>query len=132
VLCPERHSLPLSPLLTLIEIASDPYGPKVSFRHSKHQDCGLEITWCTGVQLHSSCCTVMAKTMWSLLRGDPRITKCRTGDEVLVRHMLQQKVLLVSSNGVAERSQTMRSDTFVRARRRTGQRYYLAFLQTDI
>jgi hypothetical protein len=125
VLCPERHSLPLSPLLTLIEITSYPDGPKVSFRHSKHQDRGLEITWCTGVQPHSLCCTVMAKTIWSLVQGDPRITKCFTGDEVPVRHMLQQKVLVVSSNGVAERSQIKLLDISVRARRCTVQRYYL-------
>lgn len=125
MLCPERHSLPLSPLLTLIEITCDPDGPKVSFRHSEHQDRRLEITWCAGVQPHSLCCTVMAKTIWSLVRGDSRITKCRTGEEVLVRHMLQQKILLVSSNGVAERSQIKRSDTLVRDRRCTGQRYYL-------
>ena len=86
VLCPERHSLPLSPLLTLIEITSDPDGLKVSFRHSKHQNHGLEITWCTGVQPHSLCCTVTAKTIWSLVRGDSRITKRRT-EEVLVRHI---------------------------------------------
>lgn len=67
----------------------------------------------------------MAKTIWSLVRGDPRITKCLTGEEVAVRRMLQQKVLVVSSNGVAERSQIKRRNTLVLARRCTGQRYYL-------
>jgi hypothetical protein len=61
VLCPERHSLPLSPLLTLIEITSDPDCPKVNSRYSKHQDRGLETTWCTGIQPHFLCCTVVAK-----------------------------------------------------------------------
>lgn len=55
----------------------------------------------------------------------PTNYKMLTRDEVPVRHMLQQKVLVVSSNGVAERSQIKRSDTLVRARRCTGQRYYL-------
>jgi hypothetical protein len=61
VLCPGRHSLPRSPLLTLIEITSDPDCPKVNSRHSKHQDHGLETTWCTGIQPHFLCCTVVAK-----------------------------------------------------------------------
>ena len=41
--------------------------------------------------------------------------------------MLQQKVLVVSSNGVDERSQIKRSVTLVRDRRCTGQRYNLVF-----